>query len=50
MKPCKIRNMMMENLVKCLVSFFAILSAKIQMLKWANEGGGGTLEWRVKNG
>jgi hypothetical protein len=43
MKPCKIRRMMMENLVICLVGFLAIFFAKSQMLKWArqeNKGGG----------
>jgi prepilin-type N-terminal cleavage/methylation domain-containing protein len=42
-KPFKIRNMTMENLVICLVGlvgFFVILSAKIQMLKWIKRGGG----------
>jgi hypothetical protein len=49
----KIRSMMMKNLVKCVVGFFVMLWAKSQMLKWgnhANEGGGGSMEWRVKNG
>jgi hypothetical protein len=49
-KPYKTRNMTMENVVKCLVGLFAMFLAKSQMLKWASKGGGGDLEWRVKNG
>jgi hypothetical protein len=33
----------MENLVICLVGLFAMFLAKISMLKWANQGGGGSL-------
>jgi prepilin-type N-terminal cleavage/methylation domain-containing protein len=43
MKPCKIRRLMMENLVKCVVGFFVMLWTKNQMLKWtvcAKQGGG----------
>jgi hypothetical protein len=43
----------MENLVKCVVGFFAIFFAKIQMLNlvsYVNQGGGGYLEWKVENG
>jgi hypothetical protein len=45
--------MMMKNLVKCVVGFFVMLWMKSQMLKWTNhasERGGGSMEWRVKNG
>jgi prepilin-type N-terminal cleavage/methylation domain-containing protein len=30
----------MENLVKCMVGFLAVIFAKSQMLKWAIQGGG----------
>jgi hypothetical protein len=43
MKPCKIRRMTMENLVKWFVGFFAVIFAKNQMLKWVSEGGGGSM-------
>jgi hypothetical protein len=33
----------MKNVVMCLVGIFAGFFAKIPMLKWANQGGGGTL-------
>jgi hypothetical protein len=31
----------MENLVRGVVGFFAVFFAKIKMLKWARQGGGG---------
>jgi hypothetical protein len=36
----------MENLVNCVVGFFAIFLTKIQMLKWINcvSQGGGYME------
>jgi hypothetical protein len=40
----------MENFVRCIVVFLRNFLAKIPMLKWINQGGGGYLEWRVKNG
>jgi hypothetical protein len=33
----------MENLMKCVVGFFVMLWAKNQMLKWARQGGGGSM-------
>jgi hypothetical protein len=33
----------MKNFVTCLVEFFALFLAKNQMLKWASQGGGGSL-------
>jgi hypothetical protein len=30
----------MENLMRCLVAFWEILGVKLQMLKWARQGGG----------
>jgi hypothetical protein len=38
--------MTMENVLKCVVGFWAIFFAKNQMLKWArqeNKGGGGRM-------
>jgi hypothetical protein len=49
-KTLENREISMKNFATCLVGLFAMFLAKSQMLKWANEGGGGTLEWRVKNG
>jgi hypothetical protein len=46
LKPLKIRNMTMENLVISLVGligFFAFFYANCQMLKWARGGGGDRL-------
>ncbi|MDR1268105.1 MAG: hypothetical protein LBK82_01140 [Planctomycetaceae bacterium] len=40
----------MKNFVTCLVGFFAMFLEKNQMLKWASEGGGGRMQWRVNNG
>jgi hypothetical protein len=50
MKPLKMRNMTMENFAGNNSENNLTIPMKNQMLKWANEGGGGTLEWRVKNG
>jgi hypothetical protein len=33
----------MENLMKGLVAFLGILGVKFQMLKWARQGGGGSM-------
>jgi hypothetical protein len=33
----------MKNLVICLVRLFAMFSVKNQMLKWASQGGGGSM-------
>jgi hypothetical protein len=33
----------MENLVICLVGLFAMFLMKSQMLKWASQGGGGSM-------
>jgi hypothetical protein len=47
LKPLKIRNMTMENLViylvKCVVGLFAFFYVNCQMLKWVRQGGGGRL-------
>jgi hypothetical protein len=40
MKPYKTRSMTMENLMKWFIGFFAVISVKNQMLKWARQGGG----------
>jgi prepilin-type N-terminal cleavage/methylation domain-containing protein len=47
-KPYKIRNMTMKNFVTCLVWIFAILFAKIQMLKWARQGGGALCRGKLR--
>jgi hypothetical protein len=33
----------MENLVKWVVGFLAVILTKNQMLKWGSEGGGGSI-------
>jgi hypothetical protein len=40
----------MKNVVMCLVGIFAEIFAKSPMLNLVNQGGGGSLLWRVDNG
>jgi hypothetical protein len=43
----------MENLERSLVGILSMFLAKCQMLNWtsyANQGGGGYMEWKVENG
>jgi hypothetical protein len=42
-KLCKIRNMIMENFVKNNLKNSPKNMVKNQMLKWASEGGGGSI-------
>jgi hypothetical protein len=42
-KPCKIRNMTMKNFAENTSENSWTNPMKNQMLKWANEGGGGTM-------
>jgi hypothetical protein len=43
MKPYKIRRLTMKNVVMFLVEILAFFFEKCQMLKWARQGGGGSI-------
>jgi hypothetical protein len=42
-KPYKIRRLTMKNVVMCLVGILGVFFEKCQMLKWARQGGGGSM-------
>jgi hypothetical protein len=43
MKPYKIRRTTMKNVMMCLVGILVFFFEKCQMLKWARQGGGGSM-------
>jgi hypothetical protein len=48
MKPYKIRNITMKNFIETALKNSQKNSVKSQILKWASQGGGGSMHGRVK--